>query len=407
MQSSPVSGGPVPHRHRLTRRGTFLSAVGFSALLVASIGIGGHLATQNGVFGLTGASSPTPGVSYEVTGSIPPDQPIDPTLTAAPARRAIAATAEDYALMMQPAPTLPAGIMAFRQDAPVASGFRIARAIPEAPVELPTETQTVEVAPAEPAPQAVAALEPATLDPEPLPNVPMPVPRPPELRFPEPQTRASRQTQRAQTTVVPATPPTQAADNRSFFEKLFNPQPATAPGPALAYASPEADINLRPSVRVNPAPNPTVAAGTAVYNIVARTVTMPNGDVLEAHSGLGDKMDDPRFVHVRMQGPTPVGTYNLVEREALFHGVRAIRMNPVGGSGAIHGRAGILAHTYMLGPRGDSNGCISFKDYNRFLQAFLRGEVNRIVVVSGLAQDPVPSYASRRNGRRVATNDGV
>jgi len=60
-----------------------------------------------------------------------------------------------------------------------------------------------------------------------------------------------------------------------------------------------------------------------------------------------------------MQGPTPVGTYNLVEREALFHGVRAIRMNPVGGSGAIHGRAGILAHTYMLGPRGDSNGCIS------------------------------------------------
>lgn len=382
MQSSPVSGGPVPHRHRLTRRGTFLSAVGFSALLVASIGIGGHLATQNGVFGLTGASSPTPGVSYEVTGSIPPDQPIDPTLTAAPARRAIAATAEDYALMMQPAPTLPAGIMAFRQDAPVASGFRIARAIPEAPVELPTETQTVEVAPAEPAPQAVAALEPAALDPEPLPNVPMPVPRPPELRFPEPQTRASRQTQRAQTTVVPATPPTQAADNRSFFEKLFNPQPATAPGPALAYASPEADINLRPSVRVNPAPNPTVAAGTAVYNIVARTVTMPNGDVLEAHSGLGDKMDDPRHVHVRMHGATPPHTYDLTERESLFHGVRALRLNPVGGSRAIHGRAGLLAHTYMLGPRGDSNGCISFRDYNRFLQAYLRGEVRRLIVVA-------------------------
>lgn len=53
------------------------------------------------------------------------------------------------------------------------------------------------------------------------------------------------------------------------------------------------------------------------------------------------------------------------------------------GSAAIHGRAGLLAHTYMLGPNGDSNGCISFKDYNRFLQAFLRGEVRRLVVVAG------------------------
>uniref|UniRef100_UPI0013D0B5EC tlde1 domain-containing protein n=1 Tax=Acinetobacter baumannii TaxID=470 RepID=UPI0013D0B5EC len=64
------------------------------------------------------------------------------------------------------------------------------------------------------------------------------------------------------------------------------------------------------------------------------------------------------------------------------HGVRALRLNPVGGSRAIHGRAGLLAHTYMLGPRGDSNGCISFKDYNRFLQAYLRGEVRRLIVVA-------------------------
>ena len=61
----------------------------------------------------------------------------------------------------------------------------------------------------------------------------------------------------------------------------------------------------------------------------------------------------------------------------------ALRLNPVGGSGAVHGRAGLLAHTFMLGPRGDSNGCVSFRDYNRFLQAYLRGEVRRLVVVPG------------------------
>ena len=91
---------------------------------------------------------------------------------------------------------------------------------------------------------------------------------------------------------------------------------------------------------------------------------MPNGERLEAHSGLGDKLDDPRFVHVRMRGATPPGTYDLTERERLFHGVRALRLNPVGGSAAIHGRNGLLAHTYMLGPNGDSNGCVSFKNYD-------------------------------------------
>jgi len=34
----------------------------------------------------------------------------------------------------------------------------------------------------------------------------------------------------------------------------------------------------------------------------------------------------------------------------------------------------------MLGPRGDSNGCVSFRDYDAFLNAFLRGEITRLVV---------------------------
>jgi hypothetical protein len=34
-------------------------------------------------------------------------------------------------------------------------------------------------------------------------------------------------------------------------------------------------------------------------------VYMPNGERVEAHSGFGDKIDDPRFVHVRIRGATP------------------------------------------------------------------------------------------------------
>src|SRR5262249_42803480 len=41
---------------------------------------------------------------------------------------------------------------------------------------------------------------------------------------------------------------------------------------------------------------------TAIYDITARTVYLPSGRRLEAHSGFGDLMDNPRHVHVRMQG---------------------------------------------------------------------------------------------------------
>ena len=42
------------------------------------------------------------------------------------------------------------------------------------------------------------------------------------------------------------------------------------------------------------------------------------------------------------------------------------------------------SHTYMLSPNGDSNGCVSFRNYNAFLQAFQNGEVKRLVVVARL-----------------------
>ena len=35
---------------------------------------------------------------------------------------------------------------------------------------------------------------------------------------------------------------------------------------------------------------------TAVYDISAHMVYLPDGTKLEAHSGLGSKLDDPRYV---------------------------------------------------------------------------------------------------------------
>jgi Protein of unknown function (DUF2778) len=126
---------------------------------------------------------------------------------------------------------------------------------------------------------------------------------------------------------------------------------------------------------------------TAIYDITAQAVYLPSGRRLEAHSGLGGFMDNPRHVHVRMHGATPPNVYNLTLRERMFHGVRAIRLNPVDGS-RMYGRAGILAHSYMLGANGQSNGCVSFSNYPEFLNAFLKGEVTRLAVVERLESPP-------------------
>jgi hypothetical protein len=85
-------------------------------------------------------------------------------------------------------------------------------------------------------------------------------------------------------------------------------------------------------------------------------------------------MDDARYVNLKGQGPTPPNTYKLVMREEPFHGVRAIRLVPVG-DGKMFGRDGLLAHSYMLGPNGQSNGCVSFSDYPDFLELFLPNRI--------------------------------
>src|ERR1700704_5858278 len=132
---------------------------------------------------------------------------------------------------------------------------------------------------------------------------------------------------------------------------------------------------------------------TAVYDISARAVYMPDGSQLEAHSGFGNLMDNPAYVSQRMVGATPPNVYDLKPREQLFHGVQALRMTPVGDNGAL-GRSGLLVHSYMLGPKGDSNGCVSIKDYEKFLKAFSNGDIKRLVVVPNLGDEKSASQSS-------------
>ena len=134
-------------------------------------------------------------------------------------------------------------------------------------------------------------------------------------------------------------------------------------------------------------------ARTAIYDIAARAVYLPNGRKLEAHSGLGDLRDSPDHAHIRMRGPTPPNVYKLTMRKKLFHGVRAIRLNPVN-ENLMFGRDGMLAHSFLHGPSGQSNGCVAFRNYPEFLNAFLNGEITRLIVVDRLETAPDPKVAS-------------
>jgi hypothetical protein len=166
-----------------------------------------------------------------------------------------------------------------------------------------------------------------------------------------------------------------------------------------AYASADAgsrnaaidDSLLKTMTPRDPAPNDTATtpdmSHTAIYDITGHVVYLPNGRRLEAHSGLGEHMDDLGSVNLRDLGPTPPGVYDLTMREKSFHGIDAIRLTPVD-NGKMYGRDGILAHPYMLGANGQSNGCLSLKDYDEFLAAFRRGEFNRLVVVERFDDAP-------------------
>jgi hypothetical protein len=256
--------------------------------------------------------------------------------------------------------------------------------------------------PALPPPMMTSA-EPEPTLPEPYVYAPA---GPPKSIFtqPLPQDYTPPPAPRAQVPVQRTAP---ARQNPVFAERPTSPSVALGPSAPMPHARP-IDLNQAAPAVVALAPAPTPPPGperktdgvefgpkpatlnqydrfTAVYDLMAHTVYLPDGSRLEAHSGLGPLRDDPAHVEERDRGATPPHVYDLTMREDLFHGVQALRLNPVGGPSAIFGRAGLLAHTYMLGEGGDSNGCVSFKNYDAFLAAFRSGQVKKLVVVTSLS----------------------
>ena len=240
------------------------------------------------------------------------------------------------------------------------------------PVPSPTTTPTVEVASVVPLPMAnplfAGRVMPGDEPEDTLTLAPLP-PRKPGIPAPA-----------APAEVAMLPPP---------MEEDMAPE-AVEPPPAVTQ--PEAKDELR---------YPTAEDRFAIYDIRAKKLYLPSGKKLEAHSGYGDKFDDVRYVHVKMLGPTPPNRYKLRMREALFHGTEAVRMTPVG-DGKMYGRNGFLLHPYLLGPRGDSNGCISLADYDAFLASFKRGEVEEVIVVEAMpkATEPTSPLLSWLTGKR-------
>ncbi|KIU44747.1 hypothetical protein QU42_35200 [Bradyrhizobium sp. UASWS1016] len=236
------------------------------------------------------------------------------------------------------------------------------------------DTQT-ELPTSQPATASVAATAaPATS------TVPMPRSRPAEANL------LARNDQAP----VPQPAPVQQGDNRTFLQKIADMMPGK-----LQLAS------LDPNDGLLSGPSPDLGAlgydsTTAVYDITGRIVYMPDGTKFEAHSGLGNLLDDPAHVNARNAGATPPGIYEMKPREKLFHGVPALRMTPVDGSETF-GRVGLLVHSYMLGPNGDSNGCISVKHYDKFLQAYRSGTIKRIAVVISIKDTQSASSRSPSN----------
>lgn len=153
---------------------------------------------------------------------------------------------------------------------------------------------------------------------------------------------------------------------------------------ALAYAKPERSLFGALFGRKN---NESGWSGNdnkvAIYDVTNATVYMPDGTRLRAHSGIGKMRDNPRYEHVKMNGPTPAGIYRLSMREKRFYGVEAIRMTSIDGRDPKN-RTGLLTHTNLLRGQTGSHGCVAFQNYEPFLKAFKRGQVRTLVVVPEL-----------------------
>ena len=321
----------------------------------------------------------------------------NPTAVAArpvpPAFNEIFASLPQQSLVIPAPENVASSLMFSERFAAAAPQGEPSRSIEARPVEA---TKLAEASPPAEAPKAVQASKPAEAA---KPKVSAPAtrlalataPKEAEAKLTEARTADARtapasgstmrdMAQRAKAAVMSIA----SSDKQTMVEKLWGKQ--SSQNSLLAFAS--ADASVTGSIIDTRSQNPMMGGAppydrqTAVYDISAQMVYLPDGTRLEAHSGLGSKMDDPKSSHVRMQGVTPPHIYELKPRETLFHGVPALRLTPLGGEEKIYGRDGLLAHSYMLGPSGQSNGCVSFKDYYAFLDAYKNKGIRRLAVLA-------------------------
>jgi type VI secretion system (T6SS) effector TldE1-like protein len=378
--------GPVVHnRRKPSRKGIPQHFLG--GVAVAGLVLGCAWTVYTNVFGasvyptVNSAAFEAPAARNPATAAARPVQP---------AFNEIFASLEQRPLVMPAPENVASSLMFTERFAAAAAQGEPSRALASQPIET---TKLAEASPTAEAPKAVQAVRP-TEAPKPKVSAPstklalnVPAAAPKEADAKTSDDKAAKPSgssirdmaQRAKAAVMSIA----SSDKQNMVEKLWGKQPQNS---LLAFAS--ADASVTGSIIDTRSQNPMMGGAppydrqTAVYDISAQMVYLPDGTKLEAHSGLGSKMDDVRYSHVRMQGVTPPHIYELKPRETLFHGVPALRLTPLGGEEKIYGRDGLLAHSYMLGPSGQSNGCVSFKDYYAFLDAYKNKGIRRLAVLA-------------------------
>ena len=373
-QSTSASRQVAARNHRRSSRKANANHI-FGGLSVAGLVLGCAWTVYTNVF----AASIYPTIA---AGNF--DAPVIRQKQSVAARSPQAVVNTVFAALPEPAPVVAApetiasvASLAFNDRFGAAAPQGVAPKPPTATMQLASASPSIELMKPAEAPKLLETAKPKQVVPAPA-QVAALTPTPADTKARAAGITVKDMAQRAKAAVMSIA----SGDKPNMVEKLWGKEPASRS--LLSYAS--ADVSATGSLPK--LQNPMLGGSapydreTAVYDIAARKVYLPDGAVLEAHSGLGAKRDDVRYAHVRMQGVTPPHIYDLTPREALFHGVPALRLTPIGGQDKIFNRDGLLAHTYMLGSGGDSNGCISFKDYYAFLDAYRKGGIKKIAVVA-------------------------
>ncbi len=163
---------------------------------------------------------------------------------------------------------------------------------------------------------------------------------------------------------VPA-PPTRPIDLNVAAPAVVALAPSPTPGPEKKTDG----VELAPKP---PALN-QFDRFTAVYDLMAHTVFLPDGSRLEAHSGLGPLGTIPPMSWKRTGARRR--RMNMNSRCARACSTACRRCGSIPSAGRMRSMAapGCSPTPTCWGPDGDSNGCVSFKNYDAFLAAFQSG----------------------------------